>query len=352
MRTYSDWDDARNLIRCYGWNTTCGQLLNPGLLLWFSADRSAVVGFRVERGIRVVAGAPVCDPDRLAAVVHEFEASDRRPACYFGAEDRLRALFRGDPTRSVATLGAQPVWTPAAFLGAIHASRSLRAQLARARNKGVTTREVTTLDDTTRAGVRTCLAEWLATRGLPSLHFLVEPNTLDMLGDRRLFVAERDSKVCAFVVLTPIPARDGYLTEQFVRGRLAPNGAIELVLAEAVQSIERESATYLTMGIVPLSPRFDQRGSGNPGWLSALLTWARAHARRFYDFDGLDAFKAKFQPTQWEPVYVIAQEPSFRPRTLYAIARAFTAGHPVRALFGGLARAITTELRWLLLHRR
>jgi phosphatidylglycerol lysyltransferase len=55
--------------------------------------------------------------------------------------------------------------------------------------------------------LRAVLAEWLATRGLPTLHFLVEPATLGHLGDRRLFVAERAGAVVGYLVATPVPPR-------------------------------------------------------------------------------------------------------------------------------------------------
>jgi lysylphosphatidylglycerol synthetase-like protein (DUF2156 family) len=147
-----------------------------------------------------------------------------------------------------------------------------------------------------------------------------------------------------FVVMSPIPARNGWLTEQFPRGRDAPNGTVELNLAEAVRAIS--PAAFVTMGIVPLSQRAGNEGS-NPRWLGLLARWARAHGRRFYDFAGLNAFKAKFDPDRWDPIYAIAREPRFSPRTLWAIAGAFGDGSPLGLIAGGLGRAARQELRWL-----
>lgn len=72
----------------------------------------------------------------------------------------------------------------------------------------------------------------------------------------------------------------------------------------------------------------------------------RAHSRRFYNFDGLDTFKAKFAPALWEPVYAIAAEPRFSPVSLWGIAWAFTAGHPVRTVAAGTLHAAAQELKW------
>ena len=76
-------------------------------------------------------------------------------------------------------------------------------------------------------------------------------------------------------------------------------------------------------------------------------SWLRRHAQRFYNFDGLDAFKAKLAPEHWEPVFAVTNEPRVSLRTLYAIAAAFTGNAPFRTVFGGLAKAAATEARWL-----
>ena len=54
-----------------------------------------------------------------------------------------------------------------------------------------------------------------------------------------------------------------------------------------------------------------------------LLAWIRAHGRRFYDFQGLEQFKSKFQPVAWDPIYAVAYGRRVKLRTFYAIAGAF-----------------------------
>ena len=40
------------------------------------------------------------------------------------------------------------------------------------------------------------------------------------------------------------------------------------------------------------------------GWNA--VAYQIAHGRRFYNFRGLEAFKASLEPMRWEPVYAIA----------------------------------------------
>jgi phosphatidylglycerol lysyltransferase len=273
----------------------------------------------------------------------------RESVLYFGAGARLERLHVGSPHHVRVPLGAQPWWHPAAWPepGAMRAS--LRAQLRRAHNKGVRIVEWPSERAHRHPSLRAVLAEWLTTRGLPPLHFLVESETLGRLGDRRVFVASRADdaeRVVAFLIATPIPARRAWLLEQWPRRRAAPNGTVELLVDAAMRALQAAGADAVTMGLAPLSRRAPDRAPA-PAWLALTMRWARAHGRRFYDFDGLDAFKAKFRPEAWEPISAIADGPRFTPRALWAVAAAFGGGSPLalaaRAL-GGAARVESRRL--------
>jgi phosphatidylglycerol lysyltransferase len=340
---------ARELVLRYGWNATAYQIINPGIELWFSPIYEAVVGFVRAHNTLVVAGAPVCAPERLADVAAEFEQAARRDGkrvCYFGAEARLEALYRGAATHSMVLLGAQPAWRPPNWPKIVSRRASLRAQFNRARNKLVSVSEWPSSQAARHPALQSCLQEWLATRGLPTMHFLVEPQTLQRLADRRVFVAELKGQVVGFLVASPVPRRNGWLIEQIIRGRGAPNGTAELMIDAAVRAMAEEESEYMTLGLSPLSRRAAISQGNNPLWLRWLLSWARAHGKRFYNFDGLDAFKTKFQPEQWEPVFAILNAPHFSPVALYAIAEAFTKGAPLRAIASALLKAAQTEVGW------
>jgi phosphatidylglycerol lysyltransferase len=240
-------------------------------------------------------------------------------------------------------LGAQPVWDPNHWPVAVARRGSLRAQFNRARNKGVTVSEWPSKKAENHSALRACLSQWLTTRHLPPLHFMVEPETLSHLRDRRVFVAERGGEVLAFTVLSPVPARNGWLVEQIVRGVNAPNGTAELLIDAAMRSIAESGSDYATLGLSPLSERAGLSQLPQPMWLRFLLRWVRLHGSRFYNFGGLDAFKAKFNPEIWEPIYAIAEGRRFPLRALYAIAGAFSGGAPIRLVVLALLRAVRDE---------
>ena len=179
------------------------------------------------------------------------------------------------------------------------------------------------------------------------MHFLVEPETLGQLEDRRVFVAERGDALVGFVVASPVPARRGWLVEQIIRGEGAVNGTAELLVDAAVRALAGSGASYVTLGMSPLSSRAGAGDAPPPLWMAFLLGWLRAHARRFYNFEGLDAFKAKLRPEAWEPLYAVTDRPSVSPAVLRAIGGAFTGGSPELATARALARAVGQEARAL-----
>ncbi len=340
---------ARELVLRHGWNATAYQILNPGISLWFGRDGDAVAGYATWGRVRVVAGAPICAPERLLEVAAEFEADARgagNGVCYFGAGSRLEVSLGDAPGYARILLGAQPSWDPATWSGILAGRPSLRAQLNRARNKGVTVTEWPRERAYASPELRLCLKEWLRRRRMPPMHFLVEPATLGRLWDRHVFAAEREGRLVGFLIASPVPGRRGWLIEQIIRIRAAPNGTAESLVDAAFRAAAGEGLAYITLGLSPLSGMPESR-AGGPWWLDLLFRWLRLHGSRFYNFGGLEAFKSKFGPGEWEPIYAICNRPEFTPRVLLAIAAVFGGGSPFVFTAWALGKAVKQEGWWV-----
>ena len=345
---------TRRAILKNGRNATAYQIINPGIQRWFYTDSKtgddALVGYVCQGKTGVAAGEPVCEEKDIRQIVRLFQQHLQQQnspwTCWFCASLIFAQQFQNEPGYSTVLIGAQPVWNPQHWKSQTHQLSTLRKQLNRAHNKGVVVREWTTQKATNHPALLRCLTEWLEARPFPALHFLVEPQTLNRLYDRRIFVAERSAEPVGFVILSPVPHHNGWLVEQIIRGDNAPNGTSELMVDFAAQTTGAEKYEYLTLGLAPLSRRSDIHFDNTP-WIRFLLGWIRLHGQRFYNFDGLDYFKSKFAPQSWEPVYAVVNRPQFSLRTFYAIAAAFSNGSPIRALTVGSWKAIRQEFRWL-----
>lgn len=331
-------ETVRGIVRRWGWNATAYQVLNPGFRYWIDTELDAAVGFVEHSGVRVVGGAPICAESQLERVLERFESNANGGVIYFGAEARLAAMSAHDSRRRIFPIGAQPVWTPSVLLQGFAKRASLRAQLNRARNKDVTTRLLASAYN--EEPLRVCLREWIERRGLPPLHFLIETETLKDLVDRRVAVAERNGRIIGFIVATPIPARNGWLIEQIVRGQAAPNGTAELMLHDVAVMLEREGAEIVTLGLAPLAKRGSAQVQNAPRWLFGLLSALRAHGTRFYNFTGLESFKSKFGGETWETVYATTAPGTSLTRALIAVTEAFSAEPIGRFMFRSVWRSV------------
>jgi phosphatidylglycerol lysyltransferase len=339
---------ARDLVMTWGRNATAYQILNPGISHWFSAESAAVTGY-VRRGSwLLVAGEPVCASENLSASVREFETfahNLRCSVCYVLASEPLCRLAAASAGHSIVTLGAQPVWNPAEWSARVRTHRSFRAQLNRAVNKGVYIEALSPAEGARDPEIRRTLQEWLHSRRLPPMHFLVEPEVLcGIVDDRRLFVARLKNRMVAFLVASPVAASNGYLIEELARSPAAPNGTSELLIDAAVNLFAEEGRDYVSMGLVALASGTTE---ANPLWLRTLMSIARAHANRFYNFRGLENFRAKMRPSAWEKLYAISNEKRFSPQALYAVGGAFSGISPVQAIALAVIKGAREELRTL-----
>jgi phosphatidylglycerol lysyltransferase len=347
--TASNTLQARQLVLQYGWNSMAYQILNPGMQLWFAPEGDGVIGYVNAGSYRVVAGAPICPNSRLAAISAAFEAETaqaQQQVCYFGAQERLFKVIQRQHPSARLLLGAQPIWNPNTWPEILAQKSSLRAQIARARNKGVRIERWSAQEAQRHPELYSCLQEWLNSRGLPPMGFLVEPDTLNQLEDRWVFVALQHERVIAYLIASPIPLRDGWLVEQIIRGNGAPNGSSEMLLDAAMQAANEQGSDYLTLGLSPLSQHAPTREPQQAFWIKTIFSLVRLHANRFYNFAGLDSFKAKFQPQAWEPIYAISNERATSFGTLYAIAWAFGGCSPIRFVGHAVGRAALQELQW------
>lgn len=329
-------DRVLALLRRHGWNATSFQVLEPAFRHWFDGD-DACVGYVDTGRAWVAAGAPIAPTARLAEVALRFDAAARaagRRTAWFATERRFSDATGWPALR----IGDQPVWSPAAWSAVVASSRGLREQLRRARAKGVVVRAVAaeelTVGHPTRAGIERLIARWQASRPMAPMSFLVQLDPFSFAAERRTFVAEQGGAVVALLGIIPIYARAGWFFEDFVRDPDAPNGTVELLVDAGMRAAAAADVPLVTLGLAPLAGEV-------PGPLRA----ARRLGRPLYDFDGLRAFKAKFRPGAWDPVYLTYPPGRRGAAALLDALRAFAGGGLVRF---GLATAHRTPLAWRL----
>ncbi len=334
-------EKAKSILLQYGRNSLAWKILEPGMRLWFAEHQDCVIGYQLYKGTRVVAGAPAARPETLSAVIQEFEVeADSRgeKVCYFGAETWLEDILRQSSAHKAVLLGAQPVWNPQHWGAALSERASLRELVSSAVRRGVIVKEVMLQDILLDPEYQECFEEWTGKRRMPELGFLLGEKCHPECDGRRIFTAFMNGKVMAYAVAAPVPARGGWIIDRVVRRRKMARGTSELLIHEMMIRFAREGAVYATLGLAPLSLRAGLSYQLNPGWMRAFFRWLYFKGAKFYSFDGLDFFKAKFNPQKWEPVYAIVNRPRFSFRTLYHVAGVFCRMPPLFFFFTALSR--------------
>lgn len=338
-------DDERSrvleLVLRHGPAATSFQVLHSGFQ-YFWHGTGACIGYVDTGKAWVAAGgplaAPEARPETLAAFIVAARAARRR-VCVFASEEPLRAS-RGLTMRALG-VGQQPVWDPRAWPEVLRGHRSLREQLRRARAKGIVTRELSP-SELASGGVRDQMLRiterWLAARTMAPMAFLVQLEPFDFATQRRTFVAERAGRVIGFAGVVPVPARDGWFLQDLLRDPDAANGTVELLVNTVMLWAGKAECSFVTLGLAPLS-----------GPLPSFLRRIRGATRPLFDFAGLRAFKAKFKPDSWQPVYLCYPSEQSEWRSIFDALTAFAPGGIARFGLRTLLRGPRSVLQALAL---
>lgn len=306
-------------MKRYGTDAVSFQALKPGLDWWIDDRSGAAVAYLPAGRSWIAVGTPLAEPGRRAEAVRRFchaaRANRRRPV-FFGVEDETP--FAG---RRTLAIGLQPILKPSEWEATLARWPRLREQLRRARAKGVTVREVAPPELASGMPLRDATdrlrAEWLHSRAMEPMAFLVEVEPVYASAEHLYFVAERGGQAVQFLSAVPIRARQGWLMEDMLRGRDAPNGTTELVIAALMQRLGGDPS-WVTPGLTPLSGPM-------PWWLRIT----RVATVALYDFSGLLRFRSRLHPAAWTPVRV-AWDRGAAPLVLLDVLRAFAGGRIVR----------------------
>jgi lysylphosphatidylglycerol synthetase-like protein (DUF2156 family) len=232
--------------------------------------------------------------------------------------------------------------------------KHIRANINRATREGVTVRRCMTEEMTAeiRAQVRHLIDQWLATRGMAALSFLLGIHPFERMDDRRLFLAWQGKEVVGFLACSPIPARNGWYLEDIIRDDAAPVGVTELLFQETVAALRAEGATYATLGMAALAdcgPAHQSPAHRLAGWMFATM-YTRLNT--FYHFQSLRFYKEKFVPAFTEETFFVwAPRGLRRPRLIFAVTRALDPEGIPATLLSPIKRSLQHRGRATVNHR-
>lgn len=334
--------DARlvEMVRHYGYEHQSFLSLYGGMEVWWNEEPEAAVVFRRVGRVAVVAAAPLTAPESMADVIRRFlrYCDEQKMDCLMlpiGAKNAAVARTCG---MGLIGIGESGYFDLATWKPAGDRCKKVRAGVNQARRAGIAVERYDPQADgegRVRAEIEALCQEWVNTREVDALGWLLELDPFRLSEEKRYFLARAaDGKLVGMLACCPIPARRGWYLEDLIRRPGAERGVSELLVTEALKELAAEGAKLATLGTSPLA---GLEPTGQFKNLARVLKLVYEHLDAFYHFKALHRFKAKFAPSFVDPEYVAIYPARIRLRMALAVIGAFDPG--------GLTGVMASKLR-------
>jgi lysyl-tRNA synthetase, class II len=291
---------AADLVRAHGRDTLAFFKLRRDTRYFFSSDRRAFVGYRIEGNVLLLSGDPVGDPISLPLLLRETCTFAERHGLRLGAVGvgaRTLPLFRAAGMQSLY-VGDEAIVETAHFSLEGRAIRKVRQSVSRLEAAGysVAACELCRLESDTRAELDAVSARWLD--GAPERGFSMAMDSLD--ADHQpdsVVVTARDAHglVRGFLHFVPSYGRQAMSLSFMRRDRNTPNGLTEYLVVKAIEFMRERGIEELSLNFAAFARLIRAQGA-----VARVLSLAD----RFFQIERLYRFNAKFDP-RWEPRYLI-----------------------------------------------
>jgi lysylphosphatidylglycerol synthetase-like protein (DUF2156 family) len=323
-----DLDRVLETLKRHGYQSQSYSILRGDKSYFFSPSGvDGVIAYVVHANVALAAGDPVCDPSGLREFVSEFRVfcNARKWRCCFQAvTDRCMKILK-EQDFGIIKIGEEPIfeleklsWTGGKF-------KDLRNDTRSAKKHGLTLVEYRPFEGRKwdwEKNMEELSAAWMKFKGSGEFAFLIGDPSLADPGERKYFLALKDNQVEAFVVCTPIYARNGIYFDLMRRKEKTIRGTNQLLIAESFRFLKEEGYAMATLGTAPLAnENVDDPSQSRIIELALNLAFDRLGY--FHRYKPLYEFKKQFGPTSWESRYLAFSPHRFNPIILYSILKAY-----------------------------
>ncbi len=328
MRAEGDADRVLNALKLYGYQSQSYSILRSDKSYFFSSfGIDGVIAYVVHAKIALVAGDPVCDPSNLPEFVAEFKrfcSAQKWGCCLQATTDRCKKVLE-ELGFGMIKIGEEPIfeldklsWTGGKF-------KDLRNDVRSAKKHGLRVVEYRPLAGRMpdwEKDMEELSDIWKKFKGSGEFAFLIGEPSLADPGERKYFLALIDNRVEAFVVCTPVYARNGVYFDLMRRKEKTLRGTNQLLIAESFRLLKEQGYAAATLGTAPLANEhvYDPSQSRI---IELALNLAFDRLGHFHRFKPIYEFKKQFGPTCWEGRYLAFWPQRFNPIIIYTLLKAY-----------------------------
>lgn len=273
---------------------------------FFDASRSATLAYGVRQGVALAVGDPVGDPQAIPALLRDFDTfcytNDWDPA-YIHVLPSSRNLFR-ELGFSVQKIGEEAIVDIARFTEETVRTKYFRQIYNRFTKQGYTVELLSPPHSADLLHELQILSDdWLDIPGRKERTFMMGAFSPAYMQRCQLVVLKNAAgQIEGFLNQLPtcLPAEANF--DLLRHSKSAPGNSNDFILLEWIKQLH-ESGNYqrVNLGLCPLAGLDNTDDSQSV--TNNALRFVYANGDRFYSFNGLRRFKAKYDP-QWEGRYI------------------------------------------------
>ncbi|WP_235931115.1 bifunctional lysylphosphatidylglycerol flippase/synthetase MprF [Paracoccus xiamenensis] len=299
----ADTLDVARRIAMAGDQPDAGFVLTGDKAIMLSDDRSAFVMFGISGRSWLAFGAPVGDTDGAEEVAFTFVDAARRagarPVFYEIGPDAVPLML--ELGMVLHKMGEEAVVDLTRFSLEGPSRKRLRTTHARAGRDGLSLEIVMPPHDSAlMAELQAISDDWLAAKNGREKGFSVGRFDPDWLNRWPIALARQGQQIVAFANIMTTNSRQFGSIDLMRYSGAAPGGTMEFMFTEVMLQLKAQGFTRFSLGMAPLAGLTPHR-SGRIWDRFGHIIYRRGG--RFYNFEGLRAFKRKFDP-EWYPHYL------------------------------------------------
>ncbi|WP_226779571.1 bifunctional lysylphosphatidylglycerol flippase/synthetase MprF [Oceaniglobus trochenteri] len=276
-------------------------------MLMFAENSGAVLSYGVKGASWIALGAPTggnTARTELAWAFHDAaRAAGARPVFYEIPEDFIQTAL--DMGLSLHKMGEEAIIPLADFSLDGPERKKLRASHARASRDGLTFDLLSPPHSDALLGELAGVSDdWLALHAAREKRFSVGRFDRAWLNRWRIAVVRSQGRIVAFGNILEAQQSRSAAIDLMRHAKNAPSGSMEYLFTALMLRLKDEGGARFSMGMVPFAGLSTHPGGAKHGdlWIR-FGTLIYQHGDRFYNFEGLRRFKAKFDP-EWHPRYL------------------------------------------------
>jgi phosphatidylglycerol lysyltransferase len=281
------------------------------------------LAYQLSGGTALIAGDPVCMPERADRLIRDFAAAIMRPVGAYQVSPAMLPAFR-DAGFDDVQIGKEAIFDLRRFTLAGGMMELVRAATNKAKRAGIVVSEHHPFAkgaEVINEELRAISDEWLKGKGNQELGFVLGSLGLDHASAKRYYIARSATgRIEGFVVCEPIYGRNGYYLDVTRRRPDAVRGTMELLTTEILRFLRDEGYAMASMGLAPLALLDDPDLADHP-LLTKLMRFVYQRVNIHYDFKLLYRYKAKYHPQAWEPRYFCFNQRRLSLGMLYAVVQ-------------------------------